>query len=102
MTSVVGVLLTLPTLYFIFISVMKYVFGWDYLFDAATPTPEGLGIKESFGWNITLLILFGPVLALVIIEGYQQLTGLIGFSIILLRQSAIVQYTYRSANNLFI
>lgn len=64
LTSLAGGLLTLPALYFIFISIMKYVFGWEYLFDVSAPALEKMGIKESLGWNINLLILFGPVLAL--------------------------------------
>lgn len=60
---IVGSILTLPAIYFIFISVMKYIFHQPYLFDAATPFLEIMGIKESIGLNINLLILFGPVLA---------------------------------------
>ena len=56
-------ILTLPTLYFISIAILKYNFGQSYLFDRATPMLEHLGIKEKLGWNINLLILFGPVLA---------------------------------------
>ncbi len=66
MTSLAGALLTLPTLYFILISIMKYVFGWEYLFDVSAPALDKMGIKESIGWNINLLILFGPVLALLL------------------------------------
>lgn len=62
----VGLLLSFPTAYFILISVLKYEMGYDYLFDSIRPTLESLGIKESFGWNINLLILFGPVLALIL------------------------------------
>ena len=58
--------LTLPTLYFIFINVMKYNFGVSAPYDAASPLLENYGISESIGWNINLLILFGPVLALMI------------------------------------
>jgi len=58
-----GLLLTIPTAYFIFISLLKYVFGLPALFDAIQPTLEGLGIKQSIGWNINLLIFFGPLLA---------------------------------------
>jgi len=62
----VGLLLSVPTAYFILISVLKYELGYDYLFDSIRPTLESWGIQESFGWNINLLILFGPVLALVL------------------------------------
>ena|SRR2546423_5211903 len=59
-----GLLFTLPTAYFILISLLKYVFGLPGLFDAAQPILESWGIKESIGWNINLLILFGPLLSL--------------------------------------
>ena len=60
----IGTLLTLPTAYFIFISLLKYSQGIPYLFDSAQPFLEKLGIKESLGFNINLLILFGPMIAL--------------------------------------
>ena len=62
----VGLLFALPTAYFIIISVLKYWLGIDEPFDSAQPTLESWGVKESFGWNINLLILFGPVIALII------------------------------------
>jgi len=58
--------LAFPTAYFIIISLCKYVFGSAYLFDSAQPMLERMGIKESLGWNINLLILFGPLAALVV------------------------------------
>ncbi len=61
-----GTLLVFPTAYFIFISLLKYALGLPYLFDSAHPVLENLGIKESLGWNINLLILFGPLIALVL------------------------------------
>ena len=59
-----GALLAFPTAYFIFIALLKYGLKSSYLFDSAQPFLEGLGIKESLGWNINLLILFGPLIAL--------------------------------------
>ncbi len=59
-----GVLLALPTVYFIIISLLKYGMGVPSLYDSAQPLLEQLGIKESLGWNINLLILFGPLIAL--------------------------------------
>ena len=59
-----SLLLVLPAVYFIGISVLKYVFGHDSPFDSAEPLLDSLGIQESLGWNINLLILFGPLLAL--------------------------------------
>jgi hypothetical protein len=63
---IAGTLLTLLPVYFIFISIMKYAFGWNYLFDISEPTLKNLGIDQSMGWNINLLIIFGPVLAFVL------------------------------------
>lgn len=60
----IGVLLSFPAAYFIGISVLKYGLGFRALFDAATPVLEIMGIKESLGWNINLLILLGPLVAL--------------------------------------
>jgi hypothetical protein len=62
----VGTILTLPALYFIFISVMKYVFRLPYFFDAALPFLELAGINQSIGLNVNLLILFGPLLAFIL------------------------------------
>jgi len=62
----IGTLLTLPTAYFILISLLKYVFGISYLFDTAQPLLERMGIKESLGLNINLLILFGPLIAMLL------------------------------------
>jgi drug/metabolite transporter (DMT)-like permease len=62
----IGTLLTLPTAYFIFISILKYGFGISGLFNSSQPLLENLGIKESPGLNINLLILFGPAIALLL------------------------------------
>lgn len=74
-----GTLLVFPTAYFIFISLLKYGLGIPYLFDSSQPLLERLGIRESLGWNINLLILFGPLVALALnlfsvlrIEWYNQ------------------------------
>jgi hypothetical protein len=61
--TVLALMLALPTAWFILIAVLKYGFGIDGPFDSLAPTLESWGIKESLGWNINLLILFGPVLA---------------------------------------
>ena len=42
---------------------MKYQFHHPSLYDAVSPFLETAGIYESFGWNINLLILFGPLIA---------------------------------------
>ncbi|HEV8079907.1 MAG TPA: hypothetical protein VGP43_04290 [Chitinophagaceae bacterium] len=59
-----GVPLALPTAYFISISLLKYGMGVPFLYDSAQPLLDKFGIKESLGWNINLLILFGPLIAL--------------------------------------
>jgi hypothetical protein len=56
-----GLLLALPTAWFICISVLKYGLHVNGPFDASQPLLERLGIKESLGLNINLLILLGPV-----------------------------------------
>ena len=61
-----GGLLAFPTAYFIFIALLKYGLKSSDLFDSAQPFLERLGIKESLGWNINLLILFGPLITLVL------------------------------------
>jgi hypothetical protein len=61
--TVAALLLVLPTAYFILISILKYSLGVDGPFDTASPILESLGIQESLGWNINLLILFGPLIA---------------------------------------
>jgi hypothetical protein len=61
--NVISLLLALPTAYFITISVLKYGLNIDGPFDHATPFLERMGIKENLGWNINLLILFGPLIA---------------------------------------
>lgn len=61
-----GTLLAFPTAYFIFISLLKYGLDLPFLLDSTQPLLERLGIKESLGWNINLLILFGPLIALML------------------------------------
>lgn len=57
-----GLLLGLPTAYFICISILKYQLNVPGPFDAIAPLLESMGIKETIGWNINLLILFGPMI----------------------------------------
>ena len=61
----IGLLLSLPTAYFILVNLLNEI-GYGYLYNASEPTFENLGIKESFGFNINLLIVCGPVLALLL------------------------------------
>ena len=60
-----ALLLSLPTAYFILINVLNE-FGINSLYETAEPTLNSMGIKEGLGWNINLLILFGPVLAILL------------------------------------
>jgi hypothetical protein len=60
----ISLLLALPTAYFLVISVLKYELGFDEPFDASIPFLEKIGIKETLGGNINLLILLGPIIAL--------------------------------------
>jgi len=62
--NALALLLVLPTFFFIIISALKYEFGVQEPFDSVAPWLEQMGIKESLGFNINLLILFGPLLAL--------------------------------------
>lgn len=63
----ISLVLVLPAAFFIMISVLKYLFGVPGPFDSVAPFLEKAGISEPLlGWNINLLILFGPVLACLI------------------------------------
>ena len=61
-----GLLLCFPTFYFILVSLLKYVFGSPFLFDAIEPSMERWGAREPLGLNINALILFGPLMALLL------------------------------------
>ena len=61
--TVISLLLALPTAYFFAVALLKYELSVDGPFDAIAPLLERWGIKEALGWNINLLILFGPLLA---------------------------------------
>ena len=61
-----ALILALPAAYFIAINILKEGFGVDGPYEVADPLLERFGIKESLGWNINLLILFGPVLAIIL------------------------------------
>jgi hypothetical protein len=61
--TLLSLLLALPAAFFICISVLKYEMGVDAPFDSMAPVLEKMGIKETLGWNINLLILFGPFVA---------------------------------------
>ena len=61
--TVLALLLALPTAYFISICVLKYGLDINGPFDVIAPFLERVGIKDTIGWNINLLILLGPVVA---------------------------------------
>ena len=65
--AIASLLLALPTAYFIVISFLKYELAINSPFDTIAPFLERTGIRESLGWNINLLIVFGPVLAFLLI-----------------------------------
>lgn len=62
--NAVSILLLVPATYVIVISLLKYGFGIDGPFDSSAPLLESMGIKDPPGWNINLLIVFGPLLAI--------------------------------------
>lgn len=61
--NILSLALVLPTVFLIIISIFKYELGLPGPFDAVGPWLEQMGIRETFGWNINLLLLFGPVIA---------------------------------------
>ena len=63
---IVGGILTLPAACFVMVSILNFQLGYPYLYDAANPFLQSTSISEPPGFNINLLILFGPVLALLI------------------------------------
>lgn len=64
--SSTGLLLALPTLYFLIIALLKYELDVPGPFNAIAPLLERMGLQEGPGWNINLLILFGPLIALIL------------------------------------
>ena len=57
-----ALLLALPTAYFIVVNILNE-FGISAPYDAIAPFIERTGGNKPLGWNINLLILFGPVVA---------------------------------------
>jgi hypothetical protein len=60
------ILLVIPAAYFLCISILKFELGVDGPYDASEPMLISLGLRESLGWNINLLIAIGPPLALLL------------------------------------
>lgn len=61
-----GSLLVFPAAWFVLISILKYQLGFAGLYNISAPLLNSWGIHEPMGWNINLLILAGPVFALVL------------------------------------
>ena len=62
---IAGALLVFPALYFMVAAFLYYEMGFSTLWQPIDPVFEKPANKH-FGWNINLLILFGPVLALML------------------------------------
>lgn len=61
---IAGLLLSLPAAVYLFVSMAKYALGWNGVYDALYPFYLRWGVEEHLGWNINLLIVFGPIIAL--------------------------------------
>ena len=61
----VALLLVLPSVWFFCINILNEA-GINGPYNASQPVLESLGIREQFVWNINLLIVFGPVIALLL------------------------------------
>jgi hypothetical protein len=64
-SAVVGLLLAIPTTYFILINILNEA-GVTASYNAAQPLLEKLGSNNPLGWDINLLIVFGPLIALLL------------------------------------
>ena len=69
--TIVSLLLSVPAAWFICINVLNEV-GISNPYTASQPLLQRLGISKSLGWNINLLILFGP-LATCFLTAFQVL-----------------------------
>ena len=63
--NLLSLLLALPTAWFVFINLLNET-GSSFLYNASQPVLERMGVQENFGWNINLLIIFGPLIALLL------------------------------------
>ncbi len=63
--NILSLLLVLPSAWFICINMLNEI-GISGLYNASQPVLESMGLKENFGWNINMLILFGPLVAFVL------------------------------------
>jgi hypothetical protein len=64
--NLASLLLVFPAAYVIIISILKYGLNIDGPFNVSAPMLESWGIKEPLGLNINLLILLGPVAAIIL------------------------------------
>jgi hypothetical protein len=62
MLTVLALLLVIPAAYFILVNVLNEL-GIAGPYNAVAPLVERMGGREPLGWNINLLIAFGPVVA---------------------------------------
>ncbi|MBC7874221.1 MAG: hypothetical protein H7Y01_09510 [Ferruginibacter sp.] len=67
----VALLLVVPCAWFFCVNILNEA-GINGPYNVSQPVLESLGIREQFGWNFNLLILFGPVIAL-LLSGLQVL-----------------------------
>ena len=63
---IAGLLLAFPAFYFILISILKFELNQPFLYDSISRLLLQWGLRDNFGWNVNLLILSGPVLAVLL------------------------------------
>ena len=61
----IGILLVVPSLYFVVSALLNYRFGLPTLWKVIEPIFEKAG-NQSFGFNISLLVILGPLVAIMI------------------------------------
>ena len=64
-SAIVGLMLTIPATYFLFINILNEM-GQPGLYNSAAALFERLGVNKPMGWNINLLIIGGPLIALLL------------------------------------
>ncbi|HYJ38236.1 MAG TPA: hypothetical protein VEV87_06450 [Chitinophagaceae bacterium] len=61
----IGCLLAIPAAYFLLINILNEI-GLPGLYNLSEPLLESLGLSKGIGLNINLLIVFGPLIALLL------------------------------------
>jgi len=61
--NAIALLITLPAAWFLLINILNET-GISGPYTASQPILESLGINESLGWNINLLIFLGPIIGI--------------------------------------